>query len=112
MKVNSTAFVGYPPTYAPVPPVTLVNVELQTFILQVSQSTPLYVWSSTLTKVTGGTGAYVGGYPTNAVELTFIHSAWLPSIPSSSAKWIWVTNPVLAADTANGAEYTFQKKFN
>ena len=70
------------------------------------------VWSSTLTKVTGGTGAYVGGYPTNAVELTFIHSAWLPSIPSSSAKWIWVTNPVLAADTANGAEYTFQKKFN
>ena len=70
------------------------------------------VFSSIATDVTAGTGAYPGTYPTPAVELTFIHPAWLPSIPGSTAKWIWVTNPVLAADTTNGAEYTFEKKFN
>jgi len=70
------------------------------------------VYSSTATQVTGGTGAYVGGYPTSAVELTFIHPAWLTEASLPPAQWIWVTNPVLAADTTNGAEYTFQKKFN
>ncbi len=70
------------------------------------------IWSSSATKVIGGTGAYAGGYPTNAEELTYIHPNWLQEIPGSDAKWIWVTNPVLAADTTNGAEYTFQKKFN
>jgi len=70
------------------------------------------IWSSAATDVTGGTGAYPGPYPTSAVELTFIHPAWLPSIPSSSAKWIWVTDPVLVADTTNNAEYTFESKFD
>lgn len=73
------------------------------------------VWSSTATDVTGGTGgtgAYVGGYPTPAVPLTFIHPNWLQSIPGSPAEWIWITDPVLPADTTNGAEYTFEKKFN
>jgi len=70
------------------------------------------VFSSTSTDVVAGTGAFAGVYPSPAVELTFIHTNWLQSIPGSSAKWIWVTNPVLVADTTNGAEYTFQKKFN
>jgi predicted ribosomally synthesized peptide with SipW-like signal peptide len=70
------------------------------------------VFSSTATQVIAGTGAYAGTYPTNAVELTFIHPAWLPEATVPPAQWIWVTNPVLAADTTNGAEYTFQKKFN
>ncbi len=70
------------------------------------------IWSSTATEVIGGTGAYAGGYPANAVELSFIHAAWIDSIPGSSAKWIWVTDPVLLADTTNDAEYTFQKKFD
>src|SRR3989344_4707232 len=55
----------------------------------------LSIWSSSSTVVTGGTGAYAGGYPTNAVPLTFIHPAWLQSIPGSSAEWVWVTDPVL-----------------
>jgi len=70
------------------------------------------VFSSTATQVTGGTGAYVGGYPTSAVELTFVHPAWLTEASLPPAQWIWVTNPVLAADTTNGAEYTFKKTFN
>ncbi len=70
------------------------------------------VYSSTATNVISGTGAYAGGYPVNAVELTFIHSAWITEASLPPAQWIWVTNPVLAADTTNGAEYTFQKKFN
>ena len=70
------------------------------------------IWSSIATDVTGGTGAYVGGYPTPAVPLTFIHPNWLQSIPGSPAEWIWITDPVLSADTTNGAEYTFEKKFN
>src|SRR3989344_4536663 len=70
------------------------------------------VFSSTATQVTGGTGAYAGGYPTSAVELSFVHPAWLAEATLPPAQWIWVTNPVLSADTTNGAEYTFQKKFN
>ena len=72
------------------------------------------VFSSETTQVTGGTGAYVpvGGYPVNAVELSFVHPAWLAEATLPPAQWIWVTNPVLSADTTNGAEYTFQKKFN
>lgn len=70
------------------------------------------IWSSTATDVIGGNGAYNGGYPAGAMELTFVHSAWLQSIPNSPAKWIWVTDPVLGADTTNGSEYTFEKKFN
>lgn len=71
----------------------------------------LSIWSSTEDTVINGTGAYVGGYPTQAVLLTYIHPGWLPAIPNSDAKWIWVTDPVLQADTQNNAEYTFQKKF-
>src|SRR3989344_1796850 len=59
------------------------------------------VFSSSATQVTGGTGAYAGSYPTGAVELTFIHLAWLPEATISPAQWIWVTNPVLVADTTN-----------
>lgn len=70
------------------------------------------IWSSETTQVISGTGAYVGGYSTNAVELTFIHPNWIGEISGSDADWIWVTDPVLAADTTNGAEYIFQKKFN
>src|SRR3989344_9043440 len=70
------------------------------------------VFSSETTQVTGGTGAYAGAYPTPADELTFILPAWLDEIPGSDADWIWVTDPVLVADTTNGAEYTFEKTFN
>lgn len=69
------------------------------------------IYSSKETVVTGGTGDYVGGYPAYALELTTIHPNWISSIPSSPAKWIWVTNPVLEGDTTNGAQYTFEKKF-
>jgi hypothetical protein len=61
--------------------------------------------------VINGNGAYVGPFPVPAVPLTFIHPGWLPAIPNSPAQWIWVTDPVLQADTENNAEYTFQKKF-
>jgi len=70
------------------------------------------IFSSSTTDVTAGTGAFSGLYPSNAVELTYIHPNWIQSISDSSAKWIWVTDPVLVADTTNGAEYTFEKKFN
>lgn len=70
------------------------------------------IWSSTATDVISGTGAYAGNYPTSAVLLSFVHSAWLQSIPNSPAEWIWITDPVLGADTTNGSEYTFEKKFN
>jgi predicted ribosomally synthesized peptide with SipW-like signal peptide len=70
------------------------------------------VWSSESTQVTGGTGAYNGDYPTNAQALSYIHPNWLQSISGSSAQWIWVTDPVLQADTTNGAEYTFEDTFN
>src|SRR3989344_4470877 len=70
------------------------------------------VFSSTATQVTSGTGVYAGGYPTNAVELTFVHPAWLPEATISPAQWIWVTNPVLPGDLTNDAEYTFKKTFN
>ena len=72
----------------------------------------LNIWSSEDTTVIGGTGTYAGIYPTNAVELSTIHPNWLQSIPGSPAKWIWITDPALVADRTNGAEYTFQKKFN
>ncbi|MDZ4785827.1 MAG: SipW-dependent-type signal peptide-containing protein [bacterium] len=70
------------------------------------------LWSSESTQVTGGTGAFVGGYPTNAVALSVIHPNWIEEITGSDAEWIWVTNPVLVADTTNGAQYTFKKSFN
>lgn len=71
----------------------------------------LSLWSSSETQVINGNGAYAGPFPIPAVPLTFIHPGWLTSIPSSPAQWIWVTDPVLQADTENNAEYTFQKKF-
>jgi len=89
-----------------------VDHEAQTYNGADCETCSVNLFSSTATQVTSGTGAFGGGYPSNAAELTFVHPAWLSSIPSSSAKWIWVTDPVLVADTTNGAEYTFEETFN
>lgn len=89
-----------------------VDHESQTYNGVDCETCSVNIWSSESTQVTGGTGAYNGGYPTNSVLLSFVHNAWLQEIPGSDAEWIWVTNPVLQADISNGAEYTFEKTFN
>lgn len=89
-----------------------VDHEAQTYNGVDCETCSVNVFSSTATNVIAGTGAFAGTYPTPAVELTFIHPAWLAEATLPPAQWIWVTNPVLLADTTNNAEYTFQKKFN
>jgi predicted ribosomally synthesized peptide with SipW-like signal peptide len=89
-----------------------VDHERQTYNGYDCETCSVNIWSSTATVVTAGTGAYDGGYPTNALALSFIHPNWVSSIPSSPAEWIWVTDPVLQADTTNGAEYTFENTFH
>lgn len=74
-------------------------------------SITVYSAAST-TDVVADNGAYVGPIPTDAVELSFVHPAWVPEASAAPAQWVWVTNPVLQADTTTDAEYTFQNKFN
>ncbi len=89
-----------------------VDHAMQTYNGADCETCSVTVFSSAAgTDVTSGTGAYAGAYPTDAAELSFIHPAWEPEASAAPAQWVWVTDPVLQADTTADAEYTFQNKF-
>lgn len=70
------------------------------------------VYSSTSTQVVAGTpNASALVFPTAAVDVASPHPAWQPEAALAPATWIWATDPTTVADTTNGAEYTFENKF-
>lgn len=70
------------------------------------------VYSSTATNVVAGTpNASSLVFPTAAVDVVSPHPGWQNEGALSPATWIWATNPTTVADTTNGAEYTFENKF-
>ncbi|MFA6514861.1 MAG: SipW-dependent-type signal peptide-containing protein [Candidatus Paceibacterota bacterium] len=71
------------------------------------------IFSSTSTKVVAAnaSASYQGPFPISAFDVVNPHPNWLPENTLSPAVWIWATNPTTLADTTNGAEYTFENKF-
>lgn len=71
------------------------------------------VYSSLATKVVAASAgaSNQGPFPVQAVDVSSPHPAWQNEAALAPAQWIWATDPTTVADTTNGAEYTFQNKF-
>lgn len=71
------------------------------------------VYSSLATKVVASSigASNQGPFPVPAVDVATPHLAWQNEAALAPAQWIWATNPTTVADTTNGAEYTFENKF-
>jgi len=71
------------------------------------------VYSSLSTNVVAASAgaSNQGPFPVPAVDVINPHPGWQNEATLSPAQWIWATNPTTVADTTNGAEYTFENKF-
>lgn len=65
--------------------------------------------SNQVVSTTNGTDSVA--FPHPAVDVSSPHPLWQNEAALAPAQWIWATDPTLAADTINDAEYTFEKKF-
>jgi len=71
------------------------------------------VYSSTATQVVAASvgASEQGPFPIPADDVSSPHPAWQNEAALAPAQWIWATDPTTVADTTNGAEYTFENKF-
>jgi predicted ribosomally synthesized peptide with SipW-like signal peptide len=90
-----------------------VNHTAQTYNGVSCQTCSVTVFSSTNTKVIGANAAASnqGPFPFSASEVTNPNPAWLNEGTLAPAQWIWIAPAVVAADTTNNAEYTFEDTF-
>lgn len=61
--------------------------------------------------VAASAGASFQAVPGPATDVSNPHPAWQNEAALAPAQWIWATEPTTVADTTNGAEYTFENKF-
>jgi predicted ribosomally synthesized peptide with SipW-like signal peptide len=90
-----------------------VDHTLQTYNGVDCKTCSVDVYSSTATKVVAASAgaSNQGPFPVPAVDVSNPHSGWQNEAALAPAQWIWATNPTTVADTTNGAEYTFENKF-
>ena len=90
-----------------------VDHKLQTYNGVDCETCSVEVYSSTATKVVAASvgASEQGPFPIPAVDVSSPHPLWQDEAALSPAQWIWATDPTTDADMLNGAEYTFQNKF-